>query len=273
MVSSFNTNVLERSNVTISGAGPQAIVFLHGLGADQSQWRLIAPCYEDRYQVVLFDLIGAGKSDSRAYSPHTTHSTLQGHADDLLDVLRSLALYDIVFVGHSIAAMIGVLAAIREPERFAKLVMISPSPRFLNDNGYAGGFEQSDINELLAAMESDYNGWSNAMAPVLIGPGNRPELVLEMSNSFVHTNPEIAQHFARVTFLSDNRELLPFLLTPSLIIQSAHDVVAPLSVGLYLQQQLVDSELVVVETTGHCPHLTASEQTVSTIDHFLQRGW
>ena len=269
------TSALEKSNVTVSGlgAGAPALVFLHGLGADQSQWRLVAPAYENRYQVVRLDLVGAGHSDCQAYDRRARHSSLQGHADDLLDVLRALALEEVVFVGHSISAMIGVLAALREPARFAKLVLLSPSPRFLNDTGYAGGFEQADINELLAAMDQDYTGWSTAMAPVLIGAGQRPELVLEMSNSFVHTNPDIARHFARLTFLSDNRDVLPFLLTPTLIIQSEHDVVAPLAVGLYLQQQLVDSELVVIDTTGHCPHLSAPKQTRAAIDSFLYRGW
>ena len=272
MISSSSA-ILEKSNVTVSGSGTQTLVFLHGLGADQSQWRLVAPSYEDRYQVVLLDLVGAGQSDCQAYDPHARHSSLQGHANDLLDVLRALDLQEVVFVGHSISAMIGVLAALREPTRFAKLVLLSPSPRFLNDTGYIGGFEQTDIHELLAAMDHDYTGWSSMMAPVLIGAGQRPELVLEMSNSFVHTNPDIARHFARVTFLSDHREVLPFLLTPTLILQSAHDVVAPLAVGLYLQQQLVDSELVVIETTGHCPHLSAPEQTRAAINGFLHRGW
>ncbi|MDB5234674.1 MAG: sigma factor sigB regulation protein rsbQ [Hymenobacter sp.] len=267
------TSILERSNATISGrtgSGVQSIVFLHGLGGDQSMWRLIAPTFEDRYQVVLLDLIGAGKSDLSAYSK-TTHGTLDGHSTDLLSVLSALALHDVIFVGHSVGAMIGVLAAVREPERFAKMVLISPSPRFVNEAGYAGGFEQKDINELLAAMEGDYNGWSHGFAPVMMGADDRPELVMELTNSFVNTNPEIAKHFARVTFFSDTRAELGFLTIPTLIVQSARDVIAPLAVGHYINEQLADSRMVVVETGGHCPHLTGPQETLSAMDKFMHR--
>jgi sigma-B regulation protein RsbQ len=266
-----STPILERSNVTISGAsgpGRQTVVLLHGLGGDQTMWRLLAPAFEDRYQVVLLDLIGAGKSDLSAYS-EATHSTLDGHATDLLGVLSALALHDTIFVGHSVSAMIGVLAAVREPERFAKMVLISPSPRFINEVDYAGGFEQKDINELLAAMEGDYLGWSHGFAPVMMGQRESPELVMELTNSFVRTNPEIAKHFARVTFFSDTRAELDFLAIPTLIIQSAHDVIAPLAVGHYINEQLADSRMVVIETGGHCPHLSAPQETLSAMDKFL----
>ena len=269
-----STSTLERSNVTISGAsgpGTQTIVFLHGLGGDQTMWRLLAPAFEDRYRVVLLDLIGAGKSDLAAYKPTTAHGTLAGHATDLLDVMSALALHDAIFVGHSVAAMIGVMAAVREPERFAKMVLISPSPRFINEGGYTGGFEQQDINELLGAMEADYHGWSQAISPVMMGKDERPELVLELTNSFVRTNPEIAKHFARVTFFSDTRTELGFLTIPTLVVQSAHDVIAPLAVGHYINEQLADSRLVVVETGGHCPHLSAPQETLRAMDHFLHR--
>ena len=270
-----STAVLERSNVTISGiTGPtaQTIVFLHGLGGDQHDWHLVAPAFEDRYRVVVLDLIGAGKSDQSAYRPTAAHSTLAGHATDLLGVLSALALHDVVFVGHSVAAMIGVIAAVREPQRFAKMVLISPSPRFINEKGYAGGFEQQDINELLGAMESDYRGWSQGFAPVMMGQHERPELVLELTNSFLRTNPAIAKHFARVTFFSDTRTELGFLTIPTLIVQSAHDVIAPLAVGHYLQEQLADSRLVVVATNGHCPHLSAPRETLAALDAFLAEG-
>lgn len=270
-MTSSATSILERSNVTISGAsgpGTQAIVFLHGLGGDQSMWRLIAPTFEDRYQVILLDLIGAGKSDLTAYST-VTHGSLDGHAADLLNVLSALALHDVIFVGHSVAAMIGVIAAVREPQRFAKMVLVSPSPRFINEKGYAGGFEQKDINELLAAMEGDYHGWSNGFAPVMMGQHQSPELVMELTNSFVRTNPDIARHFARVTFFSDTRAELGFLTIPTLIVQSAHDVIAPLAVGHYINEQLADSRMVVVETGGHCPHLSAPQKTQSAMDRFL----
>ena len=267
------TSILERSHVTITGAtGPnkQSIVFLHGLGGAQSDWCLVVPHFENQYQVVLVDLIGAGKSDLTAYSPTTRHSKLAGHAEDLLDVMSALVLHDVVFVGHSVASMIGVLAAVREPERFAKMVLISPSPRFINEKGYAGGFEQKDINELLAAMEGDYHGWSQGFAPVMMGQHD-PELVLKLTNSFLRTNPTIAKHFARVTFFSDTRIELGFLIIPTLIVQSAHDVIAPLAVGHYLHEQLADSRLVVVATNGHYPHLSAPQETLSAVDHFLHR--
>ena len=231
----------------------------------------MAPAFEDQYRVVVLDLIGAGKSDQAAYRPPTTHSTLAGHATDLLSVLSALALHDVVFVGHSVAAMIGVIAAVREPQRFAKMVLISPSPRFINEKGYAGGFEQKGINELLGAMESDYNGWSHGFAPVMMGQHEPAELIMGLTNSFVRTNPEIAKHFARVTFFSDTRAELGFLTIPTLIVQSAHDVIAPLAVGHYINEQLADSRMVVVETGGHCPHLSAPQETLSAVDHFLHR--
>ena len=219
--------------------------------------------------MVVLDLIGAGKSDLAAYKADTAHGTLDGHATDLLGVMSALALHDVVFVGHSVAAMVGVIAAVREPERFAKMVLVSPSPRFINESGYAGGFGQKDINELLAAMEADYNGWSRGFAPVMMGSNERPELVLELTNSFMRTNPAIAKHFARVTFFSDTRTELGFLTIPTLILQSAHDVIAPLAVGYYINEQLADSRLVVIKTGGHCPHLSASRETLSAIDDFL----
>ena len=267
------TDILERSNVTISGAsgpGTPAMVFLHGLGANQASWRLLVPHFETKYQVVQLDLVGAGGSDLAQYS-RERHGELAGHADDLLDVLRTLALYDVVFVGHSVGAMIGVIAAAREPQRFQKMVLISPSPRFINEQGYAGGFEQQDVNELLAAMEADYHGWSRGIAPVMMGADESPELVMELTNSFVRTNPEIARHFARVTFLSDTRAELAFLTTPTLVVQSAHDVIAPLAVGHYINEQLADSRIAVIETGGHCPHLSAPQQTLSSIDAFLKQ--
>ena len=265
------TAILERSNVTISGAsgpGTPTMVFLHGLGADQSSWRLLVPHFETDYRVVQLDLVGAGGSQQAHYC-RERHGELAGHAADLLDVLRTLALYDVVFVGHSVGAMIGVIAAVREPGRFKKMVLISPSPRFINEQGYAGGFEQKDVSELLAAMEADYYGWSQGISPVMMGPDESPELVMELTNSFVRTNPEIARHFARVTFFSDTRAELAFLTTPTLVVQSAHDVIAPLAVGHYLNEQLANSRIEVIDTGGHCPHLSAAQQTRAAISSFL----
>jgi sigma-B regulation protein RsbQ len=264
------TSVLTRSNVTISGISTSSnvLVFLHGLGSDQTSWHHLTAAFESRYQVVLLDLVGAGKSDTAAYE-YTKYASLNAHADDLLAVLRELNLHDVVFVGHSVGAMIGVLAAIKEPQRFGRLVLLAPSPRFVNDAGYVGGFEQKDIQELLAAMEANYYGWSESMAPVMTD-ANRPEIVLELTNSFFHTNPAIAQHFARVTFFSDHRADLPFLTTPALILQCAHDVIAPMAVGTYLHENLIDSQLIAIDTPGHSAHLTAPAEVIREIEQFLQ---
>ena len=263
-------SALQRSNVTVTGVAGDApaIVFLHGLGSDQSCWRLLAPTFEDRYRVVRLDLVGAGGSDATAYD-YAKYGSLHAHAADLLAVLHELNLDDVVFVGHSVSAIIGVLAAVEEPTRFGRLVLLAPSPRFVNAKGYAGGFEQKDINELLGAMEQDYPGWSRGMAPVMMGANNH-ELIMELTNSFFQTNPAIAQHFARVTFLADHRADLPRLVTPALILQCAHDVIAPLSVGIYLNEHLANSHLAVIDTPGHCAHLTAPAQTLREIADFLE---
>jgi sigma-B regulation protein RsbQ len=261
-------NVLARNNVRVSGAGEQAMVFVHGLGCDQRMWRLVAPAFETQYRVVLLDLVGSGQSDLTAYDP-VWYSSLQAHAADVLAVARTLGLYNAIFVGHSVGAMVGVLAAIREPARFERLVLVAPSPRYLNDVGYEGGFEWSDIEELLEAMDNNYLGWSGSMAPALMGHPDRPELAAELNTSFCGNDPAIARHFARVTFLSDNRADLPRLLAPTLILQCLHDVIAPLGVGNYMHQQLPHSELVVLDTSGHCPHLSVPKATSAAIYHFL----
>ena len=261
-------DALNRNNVTVSGAGQQAMVFVHGFGCDQHMWRLVAPAFEARYRVVLLDLVGAGNSDLTAYDP-ARYSTLAAHAEDVLNVLQELGLHDVVFVGHSVSTMIGVLAAIAEPARFARLVLVAPSPRYLNEGSYTGGFELADIGELLEAMDSNYLGWSGAFAPVVMGHDNQPELAAELNNSFCRTNPAIARHFAGVTFLGDNRSDLARVRTPALILQSARDMIAPLAVGKYLHQQLAGSKLVVLNTSGHCPHLSAPQDTIEAIIQFL----
>ena len=268
--STRSATALFRSNVVLLGqpSPAPAIVFLHGLGSDQTSWRRLTPAFEDRYQVVLLDLVGAGKSDTASYD-YAKYGSLHAHADDLLAVLHELDLHEVVFVGHSISSMIGVLAAIKEPKRFGRLVLLAPSPRFVNAEGYQGGFEQKDIQELLSAMEANYHGWSEGVS-ALMTDANKPELVLELSNSFFQTNPTIAQHFARVTFYSDHRADLPFLTTPTLILQCAHDVIAPVAVGTYLHENLADSQLVLIDTPGHSAHLTAPQETLHEIEKFLQ---
>jgi len=245
------------------------MLFAHGYGCDQAMWRFITPAFQDTHRLVLFDHVGAGQSDLAAYS-RTRYSTLRGYAEDVLEICRELDLKDTLFVGHSVSSMIGVLAAIAEPSRFAKLILIGPSPCYINNDGdYVGGFNRADIDGLLESLESNYLGWSSSMAPAIMGNPDRPELGTELTNSFCRTNPEIAKHFARVTFLSDNRADLPKVKTRSLILQCSDDLIAPEAVGRYLHQQLPDSELRVLKATGHCPHLSAPEETIEAIRAFL----
>jgi sigma-B regulation protein RsbQ len=261
-------DILQRHNVSVSGTGDQTLVFVHGFGCDQFMWRFVAPAFADRYRVVLLDLLGAGHSDLAAYSPDR-YATLDAHAADLLAVLHALDIPQAVVIGHSVSAMIGVLAAVQEPARVSKLVLVAPSPRFLNDEGYTGGFERADIEELLEAMDNNYLGWASAITPVIMGHPERPELTVELNNSFCRTDPTIARHFARVTFLSDHRADLPLVRTPTLILQCASDALAPQVVGTYIQQHLPGSQLVVIDTTGHCPHLSAPQSTAAAIEQFL----
>ncbi|GAB2466360.1 hydrolase [Hymenobacter qilianensis] len=262
-------DVLKRNNVRISGAGSQAMVFVHGFGCNQRMWRLVAPAFEAHYQVILLDLVGAGQSDLTAYDP-ARYSSLAAHAEDIREVLRTLNLSDVVFVGHSVSAMIGVLAAIQEPALFSRLVLVAPSPRYLNDAGYTGGFEATDIEELLETMDNNYLGWSAAITPMIMGHADRPVLTEELNNSFCNTDPTIARHFARVTFLSDNRADLSLVRTPTLILQCAYDALAPLAVGGFLHQHIPHSQLVVLDTSGHCPHLSAPEATIKAIKAYLE---
>ncbi|MGY2132600.1 alpha/beta fold hydrolase [Hymenobacter sp. HD11105] len=262
-------DVLTRHNVHVSGSGAQTLVFVHGFGCNQHMWRLVVPAFAEHYRVVLLDLVGSGKSDLTAYNP-ARYSTLAAHAEDVLAVLAALDIQESILIGHSVSAMISVLAAIQEPARFSRLVLVAPSPRFLNDEGYLGGFERTDIEELLTTMDDNYLGWSAGITPVIMGHPDRPELSAELNTSFCSTDPTIAKHFARVTFLSDNRADLPLVRTPTLILQCARDVLAPLAVGKYVHQQLPHSELVVLDTSGHCPHLSAPQATIAAINSFLE---
>jgi sigma-B regulation protein RsbQ len=262
--------VEQRFHLRVRGRGKQPIMFAHGYGCDQSMWRLVAPAFEADYRVILFDLAGAGHSDPSAYDRHR-HAALLGYAEDMLSIIGELELQDVIFVGHSVSAMIGALATTLRPKRFDSLIMIGPSPCYINDQGYIGGFTRSDIDGLIDAVDSNYLGWASTMAPIIMGTPDRPELVEELRNSFCRTHPEIARAFAKVTFLSDNREDLPRVKTRTLVIQVSDDVIAPMSVGQYVHEHLPDSELVVLNTRGHCPHLSAAEQTISVMRTFLQR--
>lgn len=244
------------------------MIFAHGFGCDQNMWRWVAPAFEDEYQVVLFDNVGSGESDVRAYD-RARYGTLDGYASDLLEICEAEALTGAIFVGHSVSAIIGVLAAIREPDRFDKLILIGPSPRYINDDGYVGGFAREDIDGLLDYLDSNYLGWATAMAPVIMGNPDRPELGAELTASFCRTDPEIARQFARVTFLSDNRADLPKLTKPTLVLQCSEDAIAPAAVGEYVNAHVAGSRLVLMQATGHCPNLSAPDETISAMKAFL----
>ncbi|SHM21800.1 alpha/beta fold hydrolase [Cryptosporangium aurantiacum] len=263
-------SILTRNNVSLSGRenGP-AMVFAHGFGCDQTMWRYLTPAFADRYRIVLFDYVGHGKSELAAYDSGR-YDSLDGYARDVLEVLEELDISSAVFVGHSVSSMIGALAAIQQPERFESLVMVGPSPRYLNDEsaGYVGGFEPDDLRGLLDSMESNYLGWSSSMAPMIMGNGDRPELGEELTNSFCRTDPAIALQFAQVTFLGDNRSDLPKVPVRSLVLQCTADVIAPEVVGEYVHEKLPESDYVLLSATGHCPHLSAPAETIAAMQRF-----
>jgi sigma-B regulation protein RsbQ len=260
--------VIRRNNVRVAGRGTPTLLFAHGFGCDQNMWRFVAPTFERTHRVVLFDHVGAGQSETAAYN-RQKYSTLDGYATDVLEIGHALELSDVVFVGHSVSSMIGVLAANREPDRFKALVLVGPSPRYIDDDGYVGGFSRADIEGLLGSLDSNYLGWSTAMAPAIMGNADRPELGQELTNSFCRTNPEIASDFARVTFFSDNRQDLASVRIPTLILQCSDDVIAPYAVGDFIHEQIAGSQLVVMKATGHCPNLSAPDETTAAIEAFL----
>jgi sigma-B regulation protein RsbQ len=262
-------DVRRRNNVTELGRPDgQPMLFAHGFGCDQNMWRCVTPAFVDTHRVVLFDLVGSGGSDLPAYD-RKRYSSLDGYAEDVVEICRELGLGDVVLVGHSVSAMIAVLAARVAPELFSRLVLVGPSPRYIDDDGYVGGFTSEDIDELLESLDSNYLGWSRAMAPVIMGRPDRPELAAELTNSFCRTDPEIARHFAHVTFRSDNRADLPTVTVPTLVLQCSDDVIAPTEVGEYVHAQIRGSVLTYLEATGHCPNLSAPEETVAAIKAFL----
>jgi len=260
-----------RTRNNIRELGPpsgQPIVFAHGFGCDQSMWSDVAPAFARAYRVVLFDHVGAGGSDLTAYEP-AKYATLQGYADDVVDLCRALDLERAIFVGHSVSAMVGVLAAAAAPDLFDKLVLIGPSPRYVDDGDYVGGFSEQDIDELLESLDANYLGWSSVMAPVIMGNPDRPELGRRLTESFCRTDPAIARDFARVTFRSDNREDLAGVTVPTLILQCSHDPIAPTQVGAYVHEHISGSILTLLEATGHCPNVSAPEETVEAIRAFV----
>lgn len=244
------------------------MMFAHGFGCDQNMWRFVAPAFEADFQTILFDHVGAGRSDLAAYDPKR-YSSLQGYADDVVEIGLELGFKDAVFVGHSVSAMIGALASIKAPEMFEALVMVGPSPRYIDDGEYSGGFSAAQIEELLTSLDDNHMGWSAAMAPPIMGNPDRPELGEELTNSFCRTDPEIAKQFARVTFMSDNRADLAKIPVRTLILQCREDIIASEQVGAYVHRSLPRSELVILDATGHCPNLSAPEQVVSAIRAFV----
>ena len=259
-----------RWNVHLSGRedGP-TLVFAHGFGCAQGMWRFVAPAFEDRYRVVLFDLAGCGDSDPASYD-RVRHSSLQGHASDLLELCDELGLAEVRFVGHSVSAMIGVLAHGTAPGMFDQLVLIGPSPRYVDDGDYRGGFSAQDIEELLDSLDSNYLGWSEAMAPVIMDNADRPWLGKALADSFCRTDPDTARQFARVTFLSDNRADLAKVTAPTLVVQSRQDAIAPPFVGEYVRDRIPGASYALLDAVGHCPHLSAPEATVDAMRAFLR---
>jgi sigma-B regulation protein RsbQ len=261
---------IRNQNVSIAGAGSRAIIFAHGYGCDQTMWRFVTPAFAADYRLVLFDYPGHGGAPAAKHSPSGRHASLDGYATDVLDICQALDLHEAIFVGHSVSAMIGVLAAIREPERFSSLVLIGPSPRYINEGDYFGGFSRADIDGLLEFLDTNPSGWASTFAPVIMGNPDRPELSAELQQSFCRTDPEVAKHFARVTFLSDNRADLPKVTQPCLVVQVAQDAIAPVQVGEYVHRRIAQSDLVVLPTRGHCPHVSDPEPTIAAIQAFLQ---
>ncbi|WP_275439047.1 alpha/beta fold hydrolase [Archangium violaceum] len=264
-----DSTILRRNNVKVTGRGTQPMLFAHGFGCDQHMWRFVSPAFEENYRVILFDYVGSGRSDLRAYNAER-YSDLNGYAQDILDICAALDLEDVILVGHSVSSMIGLLAAIKEPRRFQRLVFVSPSPRYINDApDYFGGFERKDIEELLDTMDKNYIGWASFLAPTIMQNGDRPELSDELRESFCSTDPNIARRFAEVTFFSDNRKDLPKLTVPSLILQCSEDLIAPRQVGEYLHRHVPGSTLRIMKATGHCPHMSAPEETLGLIKDYV----
>lgn len=253
----------------VVGSEQRTMVFAHGFGCDQNMWRFLWPAFAGEYRIVLFDHVGSGGSDLTAYDVGK-YASLEGYAYDVIAICRELEVTHGIFVGHSVSAMIGAIACIHAPELFDELVMIGPSPRYIDDEDYAGGFNQAQIEELLDFLDDNHMGWSQAMAPLIMGNPDRPELSEELTNSFCMTDPEIAKRFARVTFLSDNRADLARVTARALVLQCSEDVIAPQAVGAYVHQRLPNSAFVLLQATGHCPNLSAPEETISAMKTFLE---
>jgi sigma-B regulation protein RsbQ len=259
---------IDRNNVKVLGSGERTLMFAHGYGCDQNMWRQVVPSFVNEYKIVLFDYVGSGLSDVSAFD-RTKYSTLHGYAQDVLEILDELGLKHVNFVGHSVSSMIGALAAIQRPELFETMTMIGPSPCYINQGDYVGGFERSDIDSLLEALETNHVAWSTSMAPVIMGDQESPELAAELEASFCRMDPALAHHFAQVTFLSDNRKDLPHLSVKTLILQCQRDAIAGVGVGKYVSQCIPNSQFVIMDATGHCPHMSAPTEVAQELRKFL----
>ena len=264
-------SVLERNNVKVSGTGQKAIVFAHGFGCDQTMWRFVAPAFEDDYRVVLFDLTGAGQSDLSAYD-FERYSDLSAHAQDLVEICDALELEKPIVVGHSVSAITAGIAAADNPGRFERVIMVSPSPCFLNDGEYNGGVEKDDLLQVIDFMQENYLGWAEQLAPTIAGEPAEGDASRMLTQSFCRTNPDIARHFGRVTFLSDRRADMERITTPTLILQCDDDAVAPVAVGDWMYGTMTGATLRVVEAVGHCPHMTAPQKTIREIKRYLSES-
>ena len=265
----MHKDILRRNNVKNIGNGSQPMLFAHGFGCDQNMWLFLIPAFEQEYKIILFDYVGSGKSDLGAYNVER-YSNLNGYAQDVLEVCDTLELREVIFVGHSVSSMVGVLAAIKRPDIFSRLILVGPSPCYINQPGYKGGFERKDIEELLDTMERNYIGWANFLAPAIMKNDDRPELAAELKESFCSTDPKIAGQFARATFFSDNRGDLEKLKKPALIMQCSDDLIAPYEVGEYLHHHLKDSTLRILKATGHCPHMSHPEESIDVMKEYLR---
>lgn len=263
-------DVSQRNYVQVKSHHGIPMLFAHGYGCDQEMWRHVWPAFANDHQVILFDHVGAGHSDLNAFS-EDKYASLDGYADDIIEIIEAMNLTEVIFVGHSVSALIGILASIKRPELFKQLILVGPSPSYINDGDYTGGFEREQINELLESLDRNHLGWSMAMAPVIMANPDRKELGEELANSFCKTDPAIAKHFARTTFLTDKREVLSHTTVPSLILQCSDDVIAPRAVGEYMHEHLPNSELVILKATGHCPNLSAPEETIDAIQKYLDK--
>jgi sigma-B regulation protein RsbQ len=262
-------DVLKRNNVKIIGEGAETMMLAHGFGCDQNMWRFIVPSFEKKFRLVLFDYVGSGRSDMKAYNPER-YSNLNGYAQDVLEICEALKLQRVIFVGHSVSSMIGLLAALKKPDLFSKMIMIGPSPCYINHlPEYSGGFEKKDLEGLLDVMEKNFVGWASFLAPVIMKNPDRPELTSELQESFCSTDPDIARRFAEATFFSDNRRDLSKLKVPSLIMQCSDDAIAPDNVGEYTHQNIAGSSFVKLAATGHCPHMSHPEETIERLQEFL----